>query len=78
MRNLEPNFYPDGDLTSRLTVRHANHYTIERPLVQNLYRIYIELLMMMSSLPEGRSIGFLPPGDEMSEVVSHCLPHSCE
>src|SRR5688572_10123214 len=31
--------------------------------------------MMMSSLPEDRSMGFMPPGDEMSEVVSRCLPH---
>ena len=27
------------------------------------------------SLPEGSFIGVMPPGDEMSEVVSHCLPH---
>jgi len=27
------------------------------------------------SLPEGRFIGFYTTGDEMSEVVSHCLPH---
>src|SRR5688572_15447317 len=30
-------------------------------------------MMMMSSLPEGSSIDFY--GEEMSEVVSHCLPH---
>src|SRR5918994_2549816 len=33
------------------------------------------LVVMMSSLPEGRSIGFMPPGNEMSEVGSRCLPH---
>ena len=27
------------------------------------------------ALPEGRFIGFYAPGDEMSEVVSRCLPH---
>ena len=27
------------------------------------------------SLPEGRFIGFTPPGDETSEVASRCLPH---
>ena len=27
------------------------------------------------ALPEGKFIGFVPHGDEMSEVVSRCLPH---
>ena len=35
----------------------------------------ISKMMMMSSLAKGGSIGFMPSGDDMSEVVSRCLPH---
>jgi len=27
------------------------------------------------SLPKAGSLAFTPPGDEISEVVSRCLPH---
>lgn len=33
--------------------------------------------VMMSSLPEGRSIDCMPyPGDEIREMVFRCLPHN--
>src|SRR6218665_190033 len=32
-------------------------------------------LIMMVLCPKAGSLAFTPPGDEMSEVVSHCLPH---
>jgi len=33
------------------------------------------MMMMMVLCPKAGSSDFMPPGDEMSEVVSHCLPH---
>jgi len=30
---------------------------------------------MMVLCPKAGSLAFTPPGDEMSEVVSRCLPH---
>src|SRR6218665_2156754 len=33
------------------------------------------MMMMMILCPKAGSLGFTPPGDEMSEVVSRCLPH---
>src|SRR6218665_2223505 len=33
------------------------------------------MLMMMVLCPKTGSLAFTPPRDEMSEVVSHCLPH---
>jgi len=33
------------------------------------------LRVMMVLCPKPGSLAFTPPGDEMSEVVSHCLPH---
>jgi len=32
-------------------------------------------MMMMVLCPKAGSLFFTPPGDEMSEMVSHCLPH---
>ena len=31
--------------------------------------------MMMALCPKACSLAFTPPGDEMSEMVSRCLPH---
>src|SRR6218665_217029 len=41
---------------------------------------YIQLMMMMMMMmmalcPKAGSLAFTPPGDEMSEMVSRCLPH---
>src|SRR6218665_1097488 len=33
------------------------------------------MMMMMVLCPKAGSLAFTPPGDEMSEVVSRCLPH---
>ena len=33
------------------------------------------MMMMMILCPKAGSLAFTPPGDEMSEVVSRCLPH---
>src|SRR6218665_943803 len=33
------------------------------------------MMMMMILCPKAGSLAFTPPGDEMSEVVSCCLPH---
>jgi len=33
------------------------------------------MLMMMVLCPKTGSLAFVPPGDEMSEEVSHSLPH---
>ena len=32
-------------------------------------------MIMMVLCPKAGSLAFYAPGDEMSEVVSHCLPH---
>src|SRR6218665_1648416 len=32
-------------------------------------------MMMMGLCPKAGSLALTSPGDEMSEVVSHCLPH---
>src|SRR6218665_3759028 len=32
-------------------------------------------VMMMVLCPKAGSLAFTPPGDEMSEAVSRCLPH---
>ena len=33
------------------------------------------MMMMVVLCPKAGSLAFTPPGDEMSEVVSCCLPH---
>src|SRR6218665_1968357 len=33
------------------------------------------MMMMMVLCPKAGSLAFTPPGDEMNEVVSSCLPH---
>ena len=33
------------------------------------------MMMMMVLCPKAGSLVFTPPGDEMSEVASRCLPH---
>src|SRR6218665_2354021 len=33
------------------------------------------MMMMMVLCPKAGSVAFMPPGDEMREVVSRCLPH---
>src|SRR6218665_2386820 len=37
--------------------------------------VMMMMLMMMILCPKAGSLAFMPPGDEMSEVVSRCLPH---
>ena len=34
------------------------------------------MMMMVMSLPERKPIGFMPPEDEMSEVVTRCHPYN--
>ena len=36
---------------------------------------YNSPVLMMVLCPKGGSLAFTPPGDEMSEVVSRCVPH---
>src|SRR6218665_1902217 len=33
------------------------------------------MMMMLVLCPKAGSLALMPPGDEISEVVSHCLPH---
>src|SRR6218665_3882812 len=37
--------------------------------------LLLPLMMMVLCPKAGCSLAFTPPGDEMSEVVSRCLPH---
>src|SRR6218665_187496 len=51
-------------------------YCIDFTLYIYIYiYIYILYMMMMVLCPKAGSLAFTPPGDEMSEVVSRCLPH---
>ena len=44
-------------------------------LAQVLVMMMIMMMMMMVLCPKAGSLDVTQPGDEMSEVVSHCLPH---
>src|SRR6218665_3545598 len=37
--------------------------------------VVVVMTMMIVRCPKAGSLAFTPPGDEMSVVVSHCLPH---
>src|SRR6218665_353592 len=54
--------------TYRLTVECINHYAVEHSI------IWLLMMIMMVLSPKAGSSVFMPPGDEMSEVASHCLP----
>jgi len=36
---------------------------------------WMDVMMMLVLCLKAGSLAFTPPGDEMSEVVSRCLPH---
>src|SRR6218665_736090 len=44
-------------------------------LVHSYTMMMIMMTMLMVLCPRAGSLAFMPPGDEMSEVVSRCLPH---
>jgi len=41
-----------------------------------LTMVMMMMMMMMVLCPKAGSLAFTPPGNEMSEVVSCCLPHT--
>src|SRR6218665_1566434 len=60
-----------------------SNYRVKQPEMGNwsyncptLLRRNVIVAMMMILCPKAGSLAFTPPGDEMSEVVSCCLPQS--
>jgi len=73
---MHPSIYPASHVP--IPQIHTIHSPVQCPYIRidpSDHQTLHLWQMMMVLCPKAGSWVFMPPGDEMSEVVSHCLPH---